>query len=218
VLTADPSLLRRNRDLYQRAWQLQADVRAAFLDFFGTEVVILPPATAQARLIEYYRHHHLARVDTAATAAHDTPTNPAATHALTAEQMGRLPEDYLDADSVGLIYDETEGLNYYQDFGRLDAMFADPTLADDHTHITLLRAYLDDDTVSALPLRRLAQRHPDGVDPVFRTLLRRPGSSWHRDGDNLLRTRKTEFFQRETAPSFTVTGQRLTELLYTPTQ
>ncbi|MCZ4588223.1 hypothetical protein O4328_31885 [Rhodococcus opacus] len=212
VLTADPSLLRRNRDLYQRAWQLQADARASFLDFFGTDLVILPPAAAQARLIEYYRHH-LARAD-AATTAHDPPSSPAAPHALTAEQMGRLPEDYLDADSVGLIYDETEGLNYYQDFGRLDAMFADPALAGDHTHIALLRAYLDDDTVSALPLRRLAQRHPDGVDPVFRTLLRRPRFCWHRDGEDLLRTRKKEFFQRETAPSFTVTGRRLAELLY----
>lgn len=214
VLIADPSLLRRNRDLYQRAWQLQADARAAFLDFFGTDLVILPPVTAQAELIEYYRHY-LARVD---TGAHDTPTGAAAPHALTAEQMGRLPEDYLDADSVGLIYDGTEGLNYYQDFGRLDAMFADPALAGDHTHIALLRAYLDDDTVSALPLRRLAHRHPDGVDPVFRTLLRRPGFSWHRDGENLLRTRKSEFFQQQTAPSFTVTGQRLAALLCTPTQ
>lgn len=210
VLTADPSLLRRNRDLNRRSWELQADARAAFLDFFGTDLVILPPATAQEQLIEYYRHH-LARI---ATEAHDTPASPAAPHALTAEQMGRLPEDYLDADSVGLIYDETEGLNYYQDFGRLDAMFADPALAGDHTHIALLRAYLDDDTVSALPLRRLAERHPDGVDPVFRALLRRPSFSWRRDGEDLLRTRKTEFFQRETAPSFTVTGHRLTELLY----
>ena len=42
-------------------------------------------------------------------------------------------EDYLDADSGGLIYDETERLNYYQDFGRLDAMFADAALAGDIT-------------------------------------------------------------------------------------
>ncbi|NHU49733.1 hypothetical protein G9373_45450, partial [Rhodococcus sp. A14] len=33
-------------------------------------------------------------------------------------------------------------------------------------------------------------------------------------GEDLLRTRKKEFFQRETAPSFTVTGRRLAELLY----
>ncbi|WP_237723860.1 hypothetical protein PSR87_37075 (plasmid) [Rhodococcus sp. DK180] len=133
--------------------------------------MILPPTTARARLIEHYRRR-LAQVG-ASVEADGTPTHPVAPGALTAEEMGRLPEEYLDADTVGLIYDETEGLNYYRDFGRLDAMFADPALAGDHTHITVLRGYLDDDTVSALPLRRLAGRHLGGVDPVFRVLLRR---------------------------------------------
>lgn len=215
--TADPGLLRRNRDLYQRCWQLQADDRAAFIDLFGSDLVILPPTTAQARLIEHYRHH-LARVSAAADADGSTPVPSSASNALTAEEMGRLPEDYLEADSVGVIYDETEGLNYYRDFGRLDEMFADPALAGDHTHLALLRTYLNDDTVSALPLRRLAQRHPDGVDPVFRILLRRPGFSWQRDGEDLLRTRKKEFFRQEAAPSFTVIGNRLAELLSTPEQ
>ncbi|WP_240918634.1 hypothetical protein [Rhodococcus sp. 14C212] len=216
VVTADPGLLRRNRKLYERAWQLQADDRAAFLKLFGSDLVILPPATAQARMIEHYRHR-LAQVGASAE-PNGMPTPPATSSTVTAEEMGRLPEDYREADSVGMIYDETEGLNYYRDFGRLDAMFADPALVGDHTHITLLRAYLDDPTVSPLPLRRLAKRHPDGVDPVFRVLLRKPGFSWQRDGEDLLRIRKREFFQQETAPSFTVTGDRLAELLHTPEQ
>ncbi|WP_237720398.1 hypothetical protein [Rhodococcus opacus] len=213
VVAADPGLLRRNRDLYERAWQLQADDRAAFVDLFGSDLVILPPTTAPARLIEHYRRR-LAQVG-ASVEADGTPTHPAAPGALTAEEMGRLPEDYLDADTVGLIYDETERLNYYRDFGRLDAMFADPALAGDHTHITVLRGYLDDDTVSALPLRRLAGRHP-AASTVLRVLLRRPGFSRQRDGEDLLRTRKGAFFGQPAAPRFTVTGDRLAELLYTP--
>ena len=50
------------------------------------------------------------------------------------EELGQLPDELLDADSVALIYDEIEGLNFFRDFGRLDALFADPALARDRTN------------------------------------------------------------------------------------
>lgn len=211
MATADPGLLRRNRDLSRRAWQMQAEDRAAFIDLFGSDLVILPPATAQEQLTE----HHRRRLEEA-TASAETDGRPTTDSAPGAEEMGRLPEDYMEADSVGLIYDEIEGLNYYLDFGRLDTLFTDPSLAGDHTSITQLRNYLSDDTVSPLPLRRLAWRHPDGADAVFRVLLRKPDFSWTRDGEDLLRSRKKSFFQQETAPSFSVVGERLAELLRIP--
>lgn len=208
---ADPGLLRRNPDLYRRAWRMQAEDRAAFIELFGSDLVILPPATAQERLTE----HHRRRLEeaTASAEANGKPASPAADSVPTAEEMGRLPKEYMEADSVGLIYDEIEGLNYYLDFGRLDTLFADPDLARDRTYITQLREYLSDDTVSPLPLRRLVQRHPDGADPVFRALLRKPGFSWQRDGEELLRTRKKAFLHKEPAPSYSVVGERLAELL-----
>ncbi|MER5409334.1 hypothetical protein [Streptomyces sp. NPDC002769] len=209
----DPGLLRRNPDLYQRAWQIQAEDRAAFIDLFGADLVILPPATAQERLTGHYRRR--LEEATAAAEANGTPAGPAADSAPRVEEMGRLPKDYMEADSVGLIYDEIEGLNYYLDFGRLDTLFADPDHVRDRTCITLLRAYLSDDTVSPLPLRRLIQRHPDGADTVFRVLLRKPGFSWQRDGEELLRTRKKAFIDKEPAPSYSVVGERLAELLRT---
>ncbi|MER7578336.1 hypothetical protein ABTY03_42705, partial [Streptomyces sp. NPDC126514] len=211
MATADPGLLRRNRDLSRRAWQMQAEDRAAFIGLFGSDLVILSPATAQEQLTE----HHRRRLQEAAASA-ETAGGPTTDSAPGAEEMGRLPEDYMEADSAGLIYDEIEGLNYYLDFGRLDALFADPALASDHTCSTQLRNYLSDDTVSPLPLRRLVQRHPHGADAVFRALLRKPGFSWQCDGEDLLRSRKKSFFQQETSPSFSVVGERLAELLRTP--
>ncbi|MDT0453658.1 hypothetical protein [Streptomyces hesseae] len=214
MTTTDPELLRRNPDLYRQAWQMQHEDRTAFIEFFGADLVILPSAEAQERLTE----HHRRRLEQshAADKAENLPDDPAADGAPTAEEMGRLPEQYMEAPSIGLIYDETEGLNYYLDFGRLDSLFANPALAQDRTSIALLRDYLNDDTVSPLPLRRLAQRHPDGADTVFRTLLGKPSFIWQRDGEDLLRTRKKSFYQQETPPSFSVVGQRLTQLLRTP--
>lgn len=114
-----------------------------------------------------------------------------------------------------MVYDEVEGLNYYRDFGRLDALFADPTLAADRTSLAQLREYLNDESVSPLAIRRLAQRHPDGADPVFRALLGKPGFSWSRDGEKLLHRHKKPFVDREPVPSISVVGERLADLLRT---
>jgi len=81
--------------------------------------------------------------------------------------------------------------------------------------ITLILAVLQDESVSPLAIRRLVQRHPKGADPVFRTLLRKPGFSWERDGEELLRRRKKTFFDHEPTPSISTVGNRLVELLHT---
>lgn len=208
-LTAHPELLRRNPALLERAAEIQADYRADFIDQVGADLIVLPPAEAVETLREHYhrqRQRALAGLD-AKTAKRKEKTGP------TAEQLARLPEDMLTADTIGLIYDEVEGLNHYRDFGRLDELFADPALARDRTRLTLLREYLDDDSVSPLAIRRLVQRHPDNADQVFRTLLRKPGFSWTRDGENLLRRRKKAFFDREPTSGFSTVGERLAELL-----
>ena len=132
------------------------------------------------------------------------------------QECGRSPDELLDADSVALIYDESEGLHYYRNFGRLDALFADPALARDRANLSQLREYLHDESVSPLAIRRLVQRHPEGADPVFRALLRKPGFCWSRDGEKLLR--REALFDREPTPSISIIGKRLAELLGTTTR
>ncbi|MGQ0777316.1 MAG: hypothetical protein ACT4NY_23355 [Pseudonocardiales bacterium] len=211
TLTAHPEVLRRNPDHWRRAWEIQAEDRADFIALFGSDLVVLPPDEAQEKLQEHYRRRQRKAVadltGKAVERAKDAGPTP--------EELGRLPEDLLAAQDVTLVYDEVEGLAYYRDFGRLDALFADPALARDRTYLTQLREYLQDDSVSPLAIRRLVQRHPEGADPVFRVLLRKPGFSWQRDGEKLLRRHKGTYFDREPTPSISTVGDRLTELLRT---
>lgn len=210
-VTAHPELSRRNPVLLRRAWEIQAEHRQDFITQVGSDLVVLPPLEAQETLREHYRRLRdktMANLDRKA-AKRATATGP------TPEQTGRLPDDLLAADSVALIYDEAEGLNYYRDFGRLDALFADPALARDHTTLAQLREYLHDESVSPLAIRRLVHRHPNGADPVFRALLRKPGFSWSRDGEKLLHRHKKPYFDREPTPSVSIVGERLAELLHT---
>ena len=189
-----PELLDRNPELQRRAWDVQAGHRDEFIASFGSDLVVLPPREADAALRQHFRRLQ----DKAGVAAGATM---------------ELPEDLFDADTVAIVFDETEGLAFYRDFGRLDALFADPGPTPTGADLTRLRDYLDDDTVSPLAIRRLAQRHPDNTDTVFRALLRKPGFSWARDGEELLRRRKASHFAAEPRPGTTVLGQRLAELL-----
>ena len=192
---------------------MQAEDRADFIALFGSDLVVLPPDEAQEKLREHYRRRqHKAVADLKGKV-----TEPATAAGPLTEEVGRLPEEFLEADDVALVYDEVEGLAYYRDFGRLDALFADPALADDRTYLTQLREYLQDESVSPVAIRRLVQRHPDGADPVFRALLGKPSFSWERDGEKMLRRRKSAYFDCEPTPCITTLGERLVELLRTGT-
>ncbi|MGW5434826.1 hypothetical protein ACWET9_48395 [Streptomyces sp. NPDC004059] len=211
MLTAHPQLVRRNPDMLRKAWQMQAEARADFIDVFGTDLLVLDAGEAPVRMREYHRHRQeraLAELDddTAAQAINGRPT---------LDELSSLPEELRAADTVAVIFDETEGLCCYADFGHLDALFTDPALARDRTYLSRLREYLNDDSVAPMVIRRLVQRHPDNADAVFRALLREPTFVWERDGEELLRRRKADHFAREPLPSITPVGSRLAELLRT---
>ena len=203
-LTTHPELLRRNPAVLQKAREIQAAHRADFIDQVGADITVLPPLEAQETLREHFRRQRqraLAGLDAGRAAKVGPAPEP------------RLPEDMLAADNIALVYDEVEGLNQYRDFGHLDDLFANPRPARDRTNLALLREYLNDESVSPLAIRRLVQRHPDGADPVFRALLRKPGFTWAQDGEKLLRRHKKAFFDREPTPSVSAVGERLAELL-----
>lgn len=191
-----PELLERNPELLRRAWDVQAEHRAEFVASFGSDLVVLPPREADAALRRHFRRVR----EKAAPSTTDDPN------------LG-LPDDLLDADTVAIVFDEVEGLTFYRDFGRIDMLFADPDPNPDRDALARLRVYLADDSVSPLAIRRLVQRHPHNADAVFRALLRKPGFSWARDGEALLRRRKKSFHATEPRPGTTVLGQRLAELL-----
>ncbi|MFF4147742.1 hypothetical protein ACFY0A_42210 [Streptomyces sp. NPDC001698] len=209
TLTAHPQLLRRNPEMLRRAWEMQAEARTDFIEVFGTDMLVLDPGETHVRMQEYHRH----RQDKALAELDDEAATQAINSGPSLDELSSVPEELRDADTVAVICDETEGLCYYADFGHLDALFADPTLARDRTHLSRLREYLNDNSVSPMVIRRLVQRHPENTDSVFRALLRKPTFAWERDGEELLRRRKAMHFAHEPWPSVTPVGARLAELL-----
>ena len=64
-------------------------------------------------------------------------------------------------DTIGIIFDQTDGLNFYPDYGLLRDLFADPSLAADQRYADVLQRYLRSETIAPLPL--------SGSPPPIRT-------------------------------------------------
>jgi hypothetical protein len=95
------------------------------------------------------------------------------------------------AETVGIIYDRHEGLGVYVDYALAEAAFVDPDLMRRRRHKETVKAYLTDESVDPVPLRRLTARYPDAASRVIRGALGKPDLNWKRDGDkSCARTRR----------------------------
>jgi hypothetical protein len=201
-----PELVFRNPEKVEQGWKQMREDRAGFVEFFGGDELVLPPAEAEARLNAYYRHRQEAAL--ARQPARRRPPNLPGLDVPAIE----LPPGLADADTIGIIYDETDGLNFYAEYGMLRDLFGNPAFAASKRYADVLRGYLRSETIAPLPLQRLAAAHPDTVDAVFRKILRRRDFTWAEHGEALMRRRKAWYYRREARPGVSVIGDRLLEL------
>jgi hypothetical protein len=207
LATSQPELVFRNPEKIEQGWQRMREDRAAFVEFCGGDELVLPPAEAEERLNAYYRHRQEATVD----------GQPGRDRGRRLPGPGlpffELPWELAESDTIGVIYDRVDGLNFYADYGMLRDLFEVPALAGRREHQDLLRTYLREESITPLPIRRLAAAHPEAADVVFRKILRKPGFTWSEHGDALLRRRKPWYYESEPRPGVSVIGDRLSELL-----
>ncbi|GHJ30760.1 hypothetical protein TPA0910_51930 [Streptomyces hygroscopicus subsp. sporocinereus] len=120
--------------------------RAAFVEFCGGDELVLPPAEAEDLLNAYCRHRQEAavagqpdRVRGRRLSDLDLP-------------FFELPRELADAHTIGVIYDQVDGLNFYADYGMLRDLFADPVRASRGQHQDLLRTYLRGESIATADL------------------------------------------------------------------
>jgi hypothetical protein len=202
-----PELVYRNPEKLNQAWTQMREDQAAFVEFFSSDEIVLPPAEAEERLNAFHRQRQ-----EAALARQPSPRQPRNLPGVDAPAF-EFPPELADADTIGMIYDQTDGLNFYNEYGMLRELFTDPALAADKRYADVLRGYLRSETIGPLPFRRLVAAYPDTADAVFRKILRKPNFTWAEDGDALMRRRKPWYYRHEPRPGITVIGARLSELL-----
>ncbi|MFI1523255.1 hypothetical protein [Kitasatospora cineracea] len=206
LAASQPELVFRNPEKIEQGWQRMREDRVAFVELCGADELILSPSAAENPLNSYYRHRQQT-----ITAAHPGHARGRRLPRLDFPAF-ELPHELADSDTIGVIYDEIDGMNFYADYGMLRDLFADPNLAGRRTHQDLLRTYLREESIAPLPIHRLAAAHPETTDTVFRKLLRQPGFTWSEHGEELLRRRKPWYYAQEPRPGVSVIGERLAEL------
>jgi len=115
VATKQPELVCRNPEKIEQAWTLMREDRAAFVEFFGDDELVLPPGEAEERLSAYYRHRQEAAL--ARQPGQRRLRNLPGMDAPAFE----FPPELADAGTIGMIYAETGGLNFYNEYGMLRA-------------------------------------------------------------------------------------------------
>jgi hypothetical protein len=208
LATTRPELVFRNPEKVEQGWRQMREDRAAFVAFFGGDELVLPPAEAEERLNAYFRHQQ-----EAALAARPAQRRPPDLPGLDVPVF-EWPPDLREAGTVGIIYDETDGLNFYNEYGMLQDLFGQPAFAADKRYADVLRGYLRSETIAPLPLQRLAAAHPDTADAVYRKILRRRDFTWAEHGEALMRRRKAWYYEHEPRPGVSVIGDRLLELAF----
>lgn len=203
----DKASIFRNKEKLELAWKLQREDREHFLSFFGADEVVMTGAEYSKRMPEYWDF----RISKARETARQRGASQASLDAPAPEY--ELSDALCAAESVGLVYDEVEGLLLLDGFATVKAVFDDPALIRDRTHRNRVSSYLKDDSIPPAVFRRLADRDPTKADQVFRRLLNKPRFSWERDGESLLRRNKRAHFERPAYPSIIPASERLTTYL-----
>ena len=209
MATREPELVFRNPDKVKQGWEHMLRDREEFLAFFGTDELVLPTVEAEGRLNAYYKRRRDAAL--AARGRHRAVSE-------SGETTFVMPQGFFEFDTVGIIYDSVDGFVVVPEYGMLRAMFADPALAADRAHADVLRAYLREDTIPPVPVRRLAGAYPGNVDAVFRRVLGNRGFTWSQHGEGLLRKRKPGYYESDPLPGVAVLSDRVMELSRTGQQ
>ena len=203
LATREPDLVFRNQEKATQGWTYMRRDREEFVAFFGGDELVLPTLEAEGKLNAYYKMRRDSAL--AARGRHRAVSD-------TGETTFVMPEGFFEFDTVGIIYDELDGFVVVPEYGMLRAMFADPSLAADPLHANVLRAYLREDTIPPLPLRRMATAFPGNVDAVFRRVLGNRTFTWNQNGVGLLRKRKPGYYDTEPTPGVAVLSDRVMAL------
>jgi hypothetical protein len=194
-----PSLEFRNPRKLEQAWELQREEREAFIAFFGSDLVVLPgrEVADRMRAYDHFRMYEYrdAKGQTAAERAKALygvePRVP----------DYQLPEDFHDMETIGLIFDEVDGLNFLMNLGTVLEAFGRPERSVQRRYRKTVLRYLKEPSTSPRLLRRLAAQDPHRASMVFQKVLKQPHFSWERDGEALLRQYKAGYFARPVLPS-----------------
>ncbi len=195
--TTLPALAFRNPDILKQAREMVEDHRELFLEQYGTDFLVGPPALMQERYREHLGHCQRA----ASSGAADVGLDPATVD---------FPEDLLAAESVGLLFDRDEDLLLLRNAGRvIDYLDGD----DASEGAELLGYLLTEDSVSPAWFIYFARRASDRLELALKRVTGHERFTWQRHGEALLRSHKRGWYDAPAYPGQMPLPERLVRAL-----
>jgi hypothetical protein len=186
-----PELVYRNPALLARSWEVQHAHRRAFIEHFGSDTIVMGMTELPEQIRAYFTSRRAA---------------PSVAEQFLATTLTELKPS---TRTVGLIYDEADGLSVCADYRLLEEVFAEPARVRDRRYRRIVRSYLTEDSLSPVPLVRLAERDHGKASQVFRRVTNNATFSWPEDGEPLLRRHKPTWYARPQLPRTVVLNDRL---------
>lgn len=160
-----------NLDRIEMAYQIQRDEREDFITFFGADEILINGSELEDKMKEFYHYRFFQKKqDDGNTIAktfqdryHQSPLPP---------QFDFI-ENLEHEKEIGVIYDATEGLVLLLKYGRFLEIFQREDFKRIKNFKQLVCGYLDDNNISSLPFRRMAQKYPEQSVEVYKAVLKR---------------------------------------------
>lgn len=192
-----------NPERIEAAYQIQHEEHTDFIDFFGSDEILLDGAHLEDKLKEFYHYRFFQkRLENGETIAktfqeryHQAPLPP---HFTFGEHL--FPEK-----DIGVIYDLTEGLMFLVHYQAFEQIFAHPEQLEDEAKgkdaRKLVMTYLEDPHISMLPFQRMMQRYPENAVTVFKHVLKRKRFDLEKDVETLVQRFKPMALLTHLTPS-----------------
>lgn len=210
-----PELIMRNPQKLAQAWDAQRRERAAFVAFFGEDLVIFPGNQLQERVEAYFHFRHFEwRGDNADQTVAGLTTAERYQQIYPDKAMSlpiiELPPMLTTAETVGVIYDELDGMNYFVDFARFEEAFRNPENLDEKSlNYQVVQGYLVEPTISPLPFKRMVARYPKNAGKVLAKILNVRNFEIEAEFNALMAQFKPEQIYHKTYPAVTVMPEHL---------
>jgi len=190
---------RDNEERVKRGFELQKKERASFIEYFGGDEV-LTEGKKLDELMTGFMDYKLKNHDIPIPEGYKPPKM-------------KLPKDLVKNKDVGIVFDEIGGQSFLVNYGLILSIFQNPDDLKIKRYKDDILAYLKDETISPLVLRRIFFRYPQNTEFIIGRILNRPEFDLKRDFDFLMEEFKPSFKGRKIFPQMMPMSERMIRVL-----
>jgi hypothetical protein len=203
-----------NENKMQVSYRIQSLEYEDFVDFFGSDEIIVEGHEIPRKLHEFYHYRYFQKKE----------KNSGKTIAkIFREKYGtypdlpliELPASILELGEVGIVYDKIEGLNFFPWYGIFRDIFRNKEFRDFPGYKKCVLEYLKSESISTLPFRKVIRENPEISSEVFKDLLNRKTFKIPDDFEKLMEKYKKSIMTTAKGPTVIPMPERTKALLRT---